>query len=430
MMLSINWIMTLVALVMVPVSMALVAVVVRLSQKHFVAQQRLLGALNGRVEETFSGHAVVRAFGREDETVRAYEADNEALYNAGWKAQFLSGLMMPVLGFVGNLGYVAVAVTGAFFAVAGTITVGDIQAFVQYVKNFTQPITQLAQISNVLQSLAAAAERIFAFLDLPEVPKEASAVDPAALFHRRGIRRRALRLHARCARHPQLLRHGGRRAHRGHRRPHGRRQDHHGEAAHALLRRGRGRHPHRRRRHPRAFPPRCAESVRHGAAGYVAVLRHRAREHPLRRLNATDGDVEAAAREACADHFIRMLPGGYDFEINEDASNLSQGQRQLITIARALLADRRMLILDEATSSVDTRTELRIQEAMDRLMAGRTSFVIAHRLSTIRAADLILVMRDGDIVEQGSHEELLAAGGFYAELYNSQFASCNDRFEE
>ena len=181
MMLSINWIMTLVALVMVPVSMALVAVVVRLSQKHFVAQQRLLGALNGRVEETFSGHAVVRAFGREDETVRAYEADNEALYNAGWKAQFLSGLMMPVLGFVGNLGYVAVAVTGAFFAVAGTITVGDIQAFVQYVKNFTQPITQLAQISNVLQSLAAAAERIFAFLDLPEVPKEASAVDPAAL---------------------------------------------------------------------------------------------------------------------------------------------------------------------------------------------------------------------------------------------------------
>lgn len=282
MMLSINWIMTLVALVMVPVSMALVAVVVRLSQKHFVAQQRLLGALNGRVEETFSGHAVVRAFGREDETVRAYEADNEALYNAGWKAQFLSGLMMPVLGFVGNLGYVAVAVTGAFFAVAGTITVGDIQAFVQYVKNFTQPITQLAQISNVLQSLAAAAERIFAFLDLPEVPKETSAVDPAALFHRCGIRRRALRLRARCARHPQLLRSRGRRANRGHRRPHGRRQDHHGEAAHALLRRGRGRHPYRRRRHPRAFPPRCAESVRHGAAGYVAVLRHRAREHPLR----------------------------------------------------------------------------------------------------------------------------------------------------
>lgn len=186
-----------------------------------MAQQRLLGVLNGRVEETFSGHAVVRAFGREDETVRAYEADNEALYNAGWKAQFLSGLMMPVLGFVGNLGYVAVAVTGAFFAVAGTITVGDIQAFVQYVKNFTQPITQLAQISNVLQSLAAAAERIFAFLDLPEVPKEASAVDPAALFHRRGIRRRALRLHARCARHPQLLRSRGCRANRGHRWPHG-----------------------------------------------------------------------------------------------------------------------------------------------------------------------------------------------------------------
>ena len=429
-MLSINWIMTLVALVMVPVSMALVAVVVRLSQKHFVAQQRLLGALNGRVEETFSGHAVVRAFGREDETVRAYEADNEALYNAGWKAQFLSGLMMPVLGFVGNLGYVAVAVTGAFFAVAGTITVGDIQAFVQYVKNFTQPITQLAQISNVLQSLAAAAERIFAFLDLPEVPKEASAVDPAALstdVEFDGVRFGYTpdvpvirNFSARVAAGQTVAIVG----------PTGAGKT---TMVKLLMR----------------FYDVDAGAIRIGGADIRELSRPDVRNlfamvlqdtwlfsgtvrENIRygRLNATDGDVEAAAREACADHFIRMLPGGYDFEINEDASNLSQGQRQLITIARALLADRRMLILDEATSSVDTRTELRIQEAMDRLMAGRTSFVIAHRLSTIRAADLILVMRDGDIVEQGSHEELLAAGGFYAELYNSQFASCNDRFEE
>ena len=465
MMLSINWIMTLVALVMVPVSMALVAVVVRLSQKHFVAQQRLLGALNGRVEETFSGHAVVRAFGREDETVRAYEADNEALYNAGWKAQFLSGLMMPVLGFVGNLGYVAVAVTGAFFAVAGTITVGDIQAFVQYVKNFTQPITQLAQISNVLQSLAAAAERIFAFLDLPEVPKETSAVDPAALstdVEFDGVRfgyapdAPVIRnFSARVAAGQTVaivgptgagkttmvkllmrfydvdagaIRIGGADI-RELSRPDVRNlfamvlQDTwlFSGAVRENIRYGR----------LNATDGEVEAAAREACADHTWLFSGTVRENiRYGRLDATDGDVEAAAREACADHFIRMLSGGYDFEINEDASNLSQGQRQLITIARALLADRRMLILDEATSSVDTRTELRIQEAMDRLMAGRTSFVIAHRLSTIRAADLILVMRDGDIVEQGSHEELLAAGGFYAELYNSQFASCNDRFEE
>ena len=346
------------------------------------------------------------------------------------KAQFLSGLMMPVLGFVGNLGYVAVAVTGAFFAVAGTITVGDIQAFVQYVKNFTQPITQLAQISNVLQSLAAAAERIFAFLDLPEVPKEASAVDPAALstdVEFDGVRfgytpdAPVIRNFSATVAAGRTVAIVG---------PTGAGKT---TMVKLLMR----------------FYDVDAGAIRIGGADIRELSRPDVRNlfamvlqdtwlfsgtvrENIRygRLNATDGDVEAAAREACADHFIRMLPGGYDFEINEDASNLSQGQRQLITIARALLADRRMLILDEATSSVDTRTELRIQEAMDRLMAGRTSFVIAHRLSTIRAADLILVMRDGDIVEQGSHEELLAAGGFYAELYNSQFASCNDRFEE
>ena len=312
----------------------------------------------------------------------------------------------------------------------GTISIGDIQAFIQYLRSFTQPITQLAQISNVLQSLAAAAERIFAFLDLPEVPKEASAVDPAALstdVEFDGVRfgytpdAPVIRNFSATVAAGRTVAIVG---------PTGAGKT---TMVKLLMR----------------FYDVDAGAIRIGGADIRELSRPDVRNlfamvlqdtwlfsgtvrENIRygRLNATDGDVEAAAREACADHFIRMLPGGYDFEINEDASNLSQGQRQLITIARALLADRRMLILDEATSSVDTRTELRIQEAMDRLMAGRTSFVIAHRLSTIRAADLILVMRDGDIVEQGSHEELLAAGGFYAELYNSQFASCNDRFEE
>ena len=430
MMLSINVVMTLVALVMIPVSMALVMVVVRLSQKHFVAQQRLLGALNGQVEETFSGHAVVKAFGREGATVEAYERDNEALYNAGWKAQFLSGLMMPVLGFVGNLGYVAVAVSGAFFAVTGAITVGDIQAFIQYVKNFTQPITQLAQVSNVLQSLAAAAERIFAFLDLPEMDEGPATVDADALtsdvafesvrfgYNPEAPVIRDFSAQVAAGRTVAIVGPTGA-----------------GKTTMVKL--------------LMRFYDVDAGAIRIGGTDIRDLTRAQVRglfamvlqdtwlfsgtiRENIRygRLDATDEEVEAAAREACADHFIRTLPGGYDFAINEDASNISAGQRQLLTIARALLARRRMLILDEATSSVDTRTEARIQEAMDRLMEGRTSFVIAHRLSTIRRADLILVMRDGDIVEQGAHDELLAAGGFYADLYASQFAACNDRFEE
>lgn len=430
MMLSINPLMTLITVVILPVSIVLIMVVVKRSQKYFVAQQRTLGKINGIVEETFSGHAIVKAFNREDGTVDRFNETNAKLYGSAWKSQFFSGLMQPIMTFVGNLGYVAVAIAGSFLAVQGIITVGDIQAFIQYVKNFTQPITQLAQISNVLQSLAAAAERIFAFLDLPEVPKEASAVDPAALstdVEFDGVRFGYTpdvpvirNFSARVAAGQTVAIVG----------PTGAGKT---TMVKLLMR----------------FYDVDAGAIRIGGADIRELSRPDVRNlfamvlqdtwlfsgtvrENIRygRLNATDGDVEAAAREACADHFIRMLPGGYDFEINEDASNLSQGQRQLITIARALLADRRMLILDEATSSVDTRTELRIQEAMDRLMAGRTSFVIAHRLSTIRAADLILVMRDGDIVEQGSHEELLAAGGFYAELYNSQFASCNDRFEE
>ena len=430
MMLSINVAMTLVALVMIPVSMALVMVVVRLSQKHFVAQQRLLGALNGQVEETFSGHAVVKAFGREGATVEAYERDNEALYDAGWKAQFLSGLMMPVLGFVGNLGYVAVAVSGAFFAVAGAITVGDIQAFIQYVKNFTQPITQLAQVSNVLQSLAAAAERIFAFLDLPEMDEETAPVPAADLASDVEFD------HVRFGYSPDapVIRDFSARAAAG-------------RTVAIVGPTGAGKTTMVKllmrfydvdggairiggtdiRDMSRAEVRSLFAMVLQDTWLFSGTIRENIR---YGRLDATDEEVEAAAREACADHFIRTLPGGYDFAINEDGTNVSAGQRQLLTIARALLADRRMLILDEATSSVDTRTELRIQQAMDRLMEGRTSFVIAHRLSTIRRADLILVMRDGDIAEQGTHEELLAAGGFYADLYASQFAACNDRFED
>ena len=430
MMLSINVVMTLVALVMIPVSMALVMVVVRLSQKHFVAQQRLLGALNGQVEETFSGHAVVKAFGREGATVEAYERDNEALYNAGWKAQFLSGLMMPVLGFVGNLGYVAVAVSGAFFAVTGAITVGDIQAFIQYVKNFTQPITQLAQVSNVLQSLAAAAERIFAFLDLPEMDEEPSSVPVADMASDVEFD------HVRFGYSPDapVIRDFSAQAAAG-------------RTVAIVGPTGAGKTTMVKllmrfydvdggviriggvdvRDLTRAEVRSLFAMVLQDTWLFSGTIRENIR---YGRLDATDEEVEAAAREACADHFIRTLPGGYDFAINEDGTNVSAGQRQVLTFARALLADRRMLILDEATSWVDTRTELRIQRAMDRLMEGRTSFVIAHRLSTIRRADLILVMRDGDIAEQGTHEELLAAGGFYADLYASQFAACNDRFED
>lgn len=487
MMLSINVVMTLVALVMIPVSMALVMVVVRLSQKHFVAQQRLLGALNGQVEETCSGHAVVRAFGREGATVEAYERDNAALYAAGWRSQFLSGLMMPLLGFVGNLGYVAVAVSGAFFAVTGAITVGDIQAFIQYVKNFTQPITQLAQVSNVLQSLAAAAERIFAFLDLPEMEEKggvgtvegepAARGESAVVARAEGVPGAAAGERGCESDRPAGVAEGAPGAVAG--------SAESGSGTVAANLSCDVEFDHVRFGYTpdapviRDFSARAAAgqtvaivgptgagkttlvkllmrfydvdagAIRIGGADIRDMPRAAVRDQfamvlqdtwlfagtvrdniRYGRLDATDAEVEAAAREACADHFIRTLPGGYDFEINEDGTNVSQGQRQLLTIARALLADRRMLILDEATSSVDTRTELRIQEAMDRLMEGRTSFVIAHRLSTIRRADLILVLRDGDIVEQGSHDELLAAGGFYADLYASQFAACNDRFED
>ena len=422
MMLSINVEMTLIALLVIPLSLILVKVVVGRSQRYFRAQQKKLGEINGQVEETFSGQAVVRAFNKEGATLDTFRKTNEELYQSAWRSQFLSGLMQPVMGFVSNLGYVAVAIAGAMFAVQGRITVGDIQAFIQYVKNFTQPLTQLAQVSNVLQQMAAAAERIFEFLEAPEeqpddVRAKASDVTCDVEFD-----------HVRFgydAEHPVIHDFSARVGE--------------GQTVALVGPTGAGKTTmvkllmrfydvdsgairiggHDVREFNRTDVRSQFGMVLQDTWLYNATVRENIR---YGRLDATDAEVEAAAKAAFADHFIRTLPQGYDTVINEDTSNISQGQRQLLTIARAILADRRMLILDEATSSVDTRTEERIQAAMDNLMRGRTSFVIAHRLSTIRNADLILVLQNGDIVEQGTHAELLAKNGAYAKLYNSQFA--------
>lgn len=424
MMLSISPKMTLIALLILPVSMILVMLVVKISQKYFKSQQRLLGVVNGQVEEVYSGHNVIKAFNRESAVQEEFDAANNRLFESAWKSQFLSGLMQPIMMFVGNLGYVAVAVAGSIFAARGVITIGDIQAFIQYVKNFTQPIQQLAQVSNMLQSMAAAAERVFEFLNEPEEQQTAlpeHRADPAIIdgqvsfdHVRFGYTPEKTIIHDfTCNVKPGqkvaivgptgagkttmvklLMRFydvdSGAITLNGHNVK---------DFDRSALREGFG----MVLQDTWLFQGTIMENIRYG------------------RLDATDEEVIAAARAACADHFIRTLPGGYQMELNEDASNVSQGQKQLLTIARAILADNRILILDEATSSVDTRTEQRIQTAMDNLMRGRTSFVIAHRLSTIKDADLILVMRDGDIVEQGTHDELLAAGGFYADLYNSQF---------
>ena len=430
MMLTINPLMTLVTVVILPVSVVLIMVVVKRSQKFFLAQQRTLGEINGLVEETFSGHAIVKAFNREDGTVDNFNETNARLYNSAWKSQFFSGLMQPIMNFVGNLGYVAVAITGSFLAVQGIITVGDIQAFIQYVKNFTQPITQLTQVSNVLQQMAAAAERIFEFLDEPEEEPDhatitSSQVECEVEFD-----------HVHFGYNPEkpVIKDFSARVTEG-------------QTVALVGPTGAG----------KTTMVKLLMRFYDVQSGSIKIGGHDIRDFArddLRsmfgmvlqdtwlfhgtirdnirygKLDATDEEVEAAAKAAYVHHFIQTLPEGFDTEINEDASNISQGQRQLLTIARAILADRRMLILDEATSSVDTRTEERIQKAMDNLMAGRTSFVIAHRLSTIKSADLILVIRDGDIVEQGTHEELLALGGFYAELYNSQFTETIDEVED
>lgn len=422
MMLSINVEMTLIALLVIPLSLILVKVVVKRSQKYFRAQQKKLGEINGQIEETFSGQAIVRAFNKEDVALAAFRETNEALYQSAWLSQFLSGLMMPVMSFVSNLGYVAVAIAGAVFAVQGRITVGDIQAFIQYVKNFTQPITQLAQVANVLQQMAAAAERIFEFLEAPEEAPEqpkAKAADVSSDVEFDHVR------FGYDSEHPVISDFSARVGE--------------GQTVALVGPTGAGKTTmvkllmrfydvdggairiggHDVREFSREDVRSQFGMVLQDTWLYNATVRENIR---YGRLDATDAEVEAAAKAAFADHFIRTLPEGYDTVINEDASNISQGQRQLLTIARAILADRRMLILDEATSSVDTRTEGRIQAAMDNLMRGRTSFVIAHRLSTIRNADLILVLQKGDIVEQGTHAELLAANGAYAKLYNSQFA--------
>ena len=422
MMLSINVEMTLIALLVIPLSLILVKFVVKRSQKYFRAQQKKLGEINGQIEETFSGQAIVRAFNKEDAALATFRETNEALYQSAWRSQFLSGLMMPIMGFVSNLGYVAVAIAGAIFAVQGRITVGDIQAFIQYVKNFTQPITQLAQVANVLQQMAAAAERIFEFLEAPEEAPEqpkAKAADVPSDVEFDHVR------FGYDPEHPVISDFSARVGE--------------GQTVALVGPTGAGKTTmvkllmrfydvdggairiggHDVREFSREDVRSQFGMVLQDTWLYNATVRENIR---YGRLDATDAEVEAAAKAAFADHFIRTLPEGYDTMINEDASNISQGQRQLLTIARAILADRRMLILDEATSSVDTRTEERIQAAMDNLMRGRTSFVIAHRLSTIRNADLILVLQKGDIVEQGTHAELLAANGAYAKLYNSQFA--------
>ena len=421
MMMTISPLMTLIALVILPISAFLISVVVKHSQKYFKAQQEYLGDINGTIEESYSGHTIIKAFNREEKVNQDFQETNAKLYSSAWKSQFLSGLMQPIMTFVGNLGYVAVAVTGSMLAVAGSITVGDIQAFIQYVRSFTQPITQIAQVFNMLQSMAAAAERIFEFLDEEEEPVTESPV------RLENIKGEVDFEHVRFGYDPQKpvihdftchVEPGSMVAIVG---PTGA-----GKTTMVkLLMRfydvnsgcikvdGENVKDFERRNLREAFgmvlqdtwlfKGTIMENIRYG------------------RLDATDEEVIAAAKAANADHFIRTLPGGYDMELNEEASNVSQGQKQLLTIARAILADNRIMILDEATSSVDTRTEQHIQDAMANLMMGRTSFVIAHRLSTIRDADVILVMKDGDIIEQGNHKQLLAQNGFYAQLYNSQF---------
>ena len=395
MMLSISPKMTLIALLILPVSLALVLVVVKFSQKYFKAQQATLGVVNGQVEEVYSGHNVIKAFNREASVLDDFNAANDKLYESAWKSQFLSGLMQPIMNFVGNLGYVAVAIVGSIFAAAGAITIGDIQAFIQYVKNFTQPIQQLAQVSNMLQSMTAAAERVFEFLNEPE---EDQLADPARRADPACIDGQVTFDHVKFGYTPEkTVIHNF----SCHVKP--------GQKVAIVGPTGAG----------KTTMVKLLMRFYDVDSGEILLNGHNVRDFD--RSDLREGFGIAAAKAANADHFIRTLPGGYQMELNEDASNVSQGQKQLLTIARTILADNRILILDEATSSVDTRTEQRIQTAMDRLMQGRTSFVIAHRLSTIRDADLILVMREGDIVEQGTHDELIEAGGFYADLYNSQF---------
>lgn len=422
MMFSIDWLMTLLTLLILPVTLVLVSLVVKKSQPFFKRQQEYLGHVNGQIEEVFGAQNIVRAFNAEEKTTEEFNKDNNVLYSSAWKSQFLSGLMQPVMNFIGNISYVLVAIVGGYLAINGRITVGNIQSFIQYSKQFTQPISSLAQVSNMLQSTAAAAERVFEFLAAEE--EDQTVTNPVSV---EGLSGNVTFQNVKFGYVPEKIiindfsaqvREGQKIAIVG---PTGagkttvikllmRFYDVNGGA---ILVDG-----HDVRSFNRSelrnmfgmvlqdtwlFNGSIMENIRYG------------------REDAADEEVISAAKSANADHFIRTLPGGYSMELNEEATNVSQGQKQLLTIARAILANPKILILDEATSSVDTRTEEQIQKAMDNLMKGRTSFVIAHRLSTIKDADLILAMNNGDIVEQGTHEELLAKNGFYAEIYNSQF---------
>ena len=422
MMISISPLLTLIALFILPVSVFLITFVMKKSQGYFRSQQEYLGQINGQVEENFTGHLVIKAYNKEEEVINDFNKTNDHLYDSAWKSQFISGMMQPIMMFVGNLGYAAVALIGGILAIKGTIEIGDIQAFIQYVKNFTQPIQQIAQVANQVQSMAAAAERVFEFLNEEEEDQTVEhpaniedVVGNVSFEHVNfGYKEDQTIIHDFSAE----IKQGQKIAIVG---PTGAGKTtmvkllmrFYDVNSGAIKIDGHNIKDFNRRELRDAFgmvlqdtwlfKGTIMENIRYG------------------RLDATDEEVIAAAKAAYAHRFIETLPGGYDMELNEDASNVSQGQKQLLTIARAILADNKILILDEATSSVDTRTEARIQKAMDNLMKGRTSFVIAHRLSTIRDADLILVMKDGDIIEQGTHEELLEKDGFYAKLYNSQF---------
>ena len=424
MMLSISPLMTVVALLILPISVGLISFVMKHSQKYFSGQQEYLGNVNGQVEEVYSGHNVIKAFNKEDDVIREFDRTNDKLYESAWKSQFFSGMMMPVMQFVGNLGYVGVAIFGGFLAIKKTIEVGDIQSFIQYVRNFTQPIQQVAQVTNMLQLAAASSERVFEFLE--EKEEDQTVEHPVSV---EGLHGNVQFENVHFGYNPEKIIINDFSA-----------NVKEGQKIAIVGPTGAG----------KTTMIKLLMRFYDVNSGSIKIDGHDVRDFnrsELRemfgmvlqdtwlfhgtimdnirygKLDATEEEVIQAAKAAHVHRFVQTLPGGYQMEINEEATNISQGQKQLLTIARAILADPKILILDEATSSVDTRTEVRIQKAMDNLMKGRTSFVIAHRLSTIRDADLILVMKDGDIIEQGTHTQLLAQNGFYAELYNSQFES-------
>ena len=430
MMLSISIQMTVISLLILPVTVFVVKIVVGKSQKYFRRQQEYLGHVNGQVEEVYSGHNIVKAFNGDEKAIKEFENANDVLYKSAWKSQFLSGLIHPIMGFIGNIGYVAVAIVGGYFAVQGKITVGNIQSFIQYNRQFTQPINQIAQVSSMLQSMIAAAERVFEFLDEPEEIKLLK--EPESTENLKG---NITFDHVHFGYNPDRIiindfsaniKDGQKIAIVG---PTGA-----GKTTivkllmrfydvndGAILLDGKNIKDFDRGDLRKMFGMVLQDTWLFGGTVKENIK--------YSKEDATDTEVIEAAKAAHVHHFIKTLPKGYDMVLNEESSNISQGQKQLLTIARVILADPKILILDEATSSIDTRTEQQIQAAMDNLMKGRTSFIIAHRLSTIKNADLILVMNHGDIVEQGTHEELLAKNGFYAGLYNSQFEDCNDEID-